>query len=93
VTSPNIVVVLGRSDPRLRNEYVIYTAHVDHLGIGEPANGDAIYNGAVDNASGTACLIEIARAFTRLELRPRRSIIVLTPTAEEKRVVRLRLFC
>ena len=84
VTSSNIVAVLRGSDPRLRDEYVVYTAHVDHLGIGAPVNGDAIYNGAVDNASGTACLIEIARAFTRLEMRPRRSIIFLSPTAEEK---------
>ena len=84
VTSPNVVAVLRGSDPKLRDEYVIYTAHVDHLGIGAPVNGDAIYNGAVDNASGTACLIEVARAFTRLETRPRRSIIFLAPTAEEK---------
>jgi Peptidase family M28 len=57
VTSSNTVAVLDGSDPQLRNEYVIYTAHVDHLGIGEPVNGDAIYNGAFHNASGTACLI------------------------------------
>lgn len=78
------MAILEGSDPRLRSEYVVYTAHVDHLGIGVPVNGDAIYNGAVDNASGTACMIEIARAFTRLELPPRRSIIFLGPTAEEK---------
>lgn len=84
VTSSNVVAVLAGSDPRLRDEYVIYTAHVDHLGIGEPVNGDSIYNGAFDNASGTACLIEIARAFTHLASPPRRSIIFLAPTAEEK---------
>jgi hypothetical protein len=84
VTSANVIAMLEGSDPQLRSEYVVYTAHVDHLGIGEPVNGDAIYNGAFDNASGTACLIEIARAFMRLESRPRRSIIFLGPTAEEK---------
>src|SRR5262249_35845962 len=56
----------------------------DHLGIGEPVNGDNIYNGALDNASGTAALIEIARAFTSLEQRPRRSVIFLAVTGEEK---------
>ncbi len=84
VTSPNVIAMLRGSDPQLRNEYVVYSAHLDHLGIGEPVNGDAIYNGARDNASGAAALIEIARAFTRVASRPRRSIIFLAPTAEEK---------
>ena len=84
VTSPNVVAMLRGSDPQLRNEYVVYSAHLDHLGIGEPVNGDAIYNGARDNASGAAALIEIARAYTRLPSHPRRSIIFLAPTAEER---------
>jgi len=84
VTSPNVIAVLRGSDARLRDEYVIYTAHTDHLGIGVPVNGRAIYNGAFDNASGTAVLIEVARAFAHLEPRPRRSVIFLAPTAEEK---------
>jgi Zn-dependent M28 family amino/carboxypeptidase len=53
---------LRGSDPALKNKYVVFTAHADHVGVGEPVNGDAIYNGAVDNASGTAALLEIARA-------------------------------
>jgi Peptidase family M28 len=84
VTSPNVVAVLLGSDPRLRDEYVIYTAHVDHLGIGAPVNGDSIYNGATDNAGGVAALIEIARAFTRLEQRQRRSVLFLAVTGEER---------
>jgi hypothetical protein len=84
VVSPNVVAVLRGADPRLRDEYVIFTAHVDHLGIGEPVNGDRIYNGATDNAGGVAALIEIARAFTRLEPRQRRSMLFLAVTGEEK---------
>lgn len=82
--SPNVVGVLRGSDPRLRDEYVVYSAHLDHLGIGEPVDGDRIYNGAFDNAGGVAALIEIARAFTHLEQRPRRSVIFLAVTGEEK---------
>ena len=81
--SPNVVAVLPGSDPRLRNEYVVYTAHLDHLGIGTPVDGDSIYNGAEDNASGVAALIEVARAFTRLPQPPRRSILFVAVTGEE----------
>ena len=84
VTSPNVLAMVRGSDLRLRDEYVIYTAHLDHLGIGEPVNGDRIYNGATDNAGGDAALIEIARAFTRLGERPRRSVIFIAVTGEEK---------
>ena len=62
VKSENIVGVLPGSDPKLKKEYVVVSAHLDHLGIGEPVNGDRIYNGAMDDASGDASLIEIARA-------------------------------
>jgi hypothetical protein len=65
-------------------EYVVYTAHLDHLGIGKPENGDAIYNGASDNAAGVANVLEVARAFTRLPARPRRNLLFLLVTAEEK---------
>lgn len=82
--SPNVVAQLTGSDPKLRNEYVVYTAHLDHLGIGEPVNGDKIYNGALDNASGSACLLEIARAYTRIAPRPRRSILFVFVTGEEE---------
>jgi len=84
VVSPNIVGMLRGSDPRLRDEYVIYSAHADHLGVGPSVNGDNIYNGAADNALGTAALIEIARAFLGLNPRPRRSVIFLAVTGEEK---------
>ena len=60
--SENVVGLLPGSDPRLKKEYVVVSAHLDHLGIGEPVNGDRIYNGAMDDASGDASLIEIARA-------------------------------
>jgi Zn-dependent M28 family amino/carboxypeptidase len=81
--SRNVLAMLDGSDPELRNEYVIYTAHWDHLGIGTPVNGDAIYNGAIDNASGVAALLEIARWFTQVQPRPKRSILLLAVTAEE----------
>jgi hypothetical protein len=81
--SPNVVARVTGSDPKLRDEYVVYSAHLDHLGIGQPVNGDRIYNGALDNASGSACLLEIARAYSKMEPRPRRSILFVSVTAEE----------
>jgi Zn-dependent M28 family amino/carboxypeptidase len=84
VTSRNVIAKLEGADPALRNECVLYTAHWDHLGIGEPVNGDRIYNGAKDNASGTAALVELARAFTRLRERPKRSILFVAVTGEEQ---------
>ena len=83
VTSPNVVGLLRGSDPRLRDEYVVFTAHLDHLGIGTPVDGDSIYNGASDDASGCAALIELARAFAALPQRPRRSILFVAVTGEE----------
>ena len=84
LTSPNVVGVVPGSDPQLRNEYVVYTAHLDHLGKGQPVDGDGIFNGALDNASGVAALLEVARSFSRLETAPRRSVMFLFVTAEEK---------
>jgi Zn-dependent M28 family amino/carboxypeptidase len=84
VESPNIAAILPGSDPQLKNEYVVFTAHVDHLGIGEPINGDSIYNGAADDASGTAALLEIARALSSMPTPPRRSILFLAVTGEEE---------
>jgi len=81
--SPNVVARVTGSDPKLRDEFVVYTAHLDHLGIGQPVNGDRIYNGALDNASGSACLLEIARAYAKMQSRPRRSILFVSVTAEE----------
>jgi Zn-dependent M28 family amino/carboxypeptidase len=84
VASQNVVAKLAGSDAKLRNEYVIYSAHWDHFGIGPEVKGDKIYNGAVDNASGTATLIEIATAYRQLAVPPRRSILFLAVTAEEQ---------
>jgi Zn-dependent M28 family amino/carboxypeptidase len=84
MASQNVVAKLEGLDPQLKNEYVIYTAHWDHLGVGPAADGDRIYNGAVDNAVGTAGIVEIARAFTRLPTPPKRSILFLAVTAEEQ---------
>jgi hypothetical protein len=84
ITSPNVVAVLPGSDTKLSQEYVVYTAHVDHLGIGKPINGDAIYNGAVDDASGVAAMLVIAKAFKSMPRTPARSIMFLAVTGEEK---------
>jgi Zn-dependent M28 family amino/carboxypeptidase len=83
ITSQNIA---GRLDGSKRpDEYVIYSAHWDHLGVGQPdAKGDRIYNGAVDNATGTAALIEMGRAFAQAKKKPERSVVFLAVTAEEK---------
>ena len=84
VKSENVVGVLPGSDPELKKEYVVVSAHLDHLGIGEPVNGDRIYNGAMDDASGDASLIEIARAMNESGAKPKRSIVFLSVTGEEK---------
>jgi Zn-dependent M28 family amino/carboxypeptidase len=84
VKSKNVVARLEGSDPALKAETVIYTAHWDHLGIDRSLQGDQIYNGAADNASGVATVLEIARAFTQVQPAPRRSILFLTVTAEEQ---------
>jgi Zn-dependent M28 family amino/carboxypeptidase len=84
VASKNVVARLEGSDPTLKNEQVIYTAHWDHLGRDPNLKGDQIYNGAADNASGTAALLEIARGFAGLKTAPKRSIVFLAVTAEEK---------
>ncbi|HYO78762.1 MAG TPA: M20/M25/M40 family metallo-hydrolase [Thermoanaerobaculia bacterium] len=86
-TSPNVVGLLRGSDPKLRDEYLVYTSHLDHLGISDPVvdergESDAINNGAFDNASGIAAMLEIARAL--VAAKPRRSILFVATTAEEK---------
>ena len=81
--SANVLGVLPGSDPQLRDQYVVVTAHFDHLGIGKPKNDDTIYNGAVDNASGCAGLLALAEACSRLPTAPRRSLLFLVVTAEE----------
>ena len=83
-TSPNVAGVLRGSDPKLARECVVVSAHLDHLGISEPVEGDSINNGAYDNASGIAMMLETARAFSSLKVRPKRSIVFLAVTGEEK---------
>ncbi len=79
----NVVAEIPGSDPERKAEAVVFSAHWDHLGIGAPVNGDSIYNGAVDNATGCAMLLEIARAWAALEQKPRRTAIFVAVTAEE----------
>lgn len=81
--SYNIAAKLEGADAKKKNEYVIHSAHLDHLGIGKPVAGDSIYNGAHDNASGIACSLEIARMYATLNKRPARSLVFLFVTAEE----------
>ena len=84
-TAPNVVAILRGSDPELADEYVVFSAHMDHVGVGRPdESGDSIYNGADDDASGTAALIEVAEAFSNLLERPRRSLVFLAVSGEEK---------
>jgi Zn-dependent M28 family amino/carboxypeptidase len=82
--SRNVIAKLTGADPQLKDEYVIFSAHWDHFGIGDPVNGDNIYNGAQDNASGTAGIIAIARAMKQVKPAPKRSILFLAVTAEEQ---------
>jgi hypothetical protein len=82
--SANVLARLEGSDPQLKHEYVVLTAHLDGIGKGAAVGGDTIYNGAMDNASGIAMLIEVARALQASEVRPKRSIVFLATTAEER---------
>ena len=84
VESANIVARLTGSDPKLKNEYVVLSAHLDHIGIGQPINGDRLYNGAMDNGSGSAVLLDVAWSLQAASPRPKRSLIFFFPTAEEK---------
>ena len=84
VESDNIVAILPGSDPNLKTEYVVLSAHLDHVGVGEPINGDKIYNGAMDNGSGSALLLDVAAAMHTSKATPKRSILFLFVTAEEK---------
>jgi Zn-dependent M28 family amino/carboxypeptidase len=87
VAAPNVVGVIEGSDPQLKNEYVVYSAHWDHLGVGAPnKEGDTIYNGAQDNASGVAVVLAIAETIAQMPAaqRPKRSSLFLFPTAEEQ---------
>lgn len=83
IRSYNVVARIDGRDPELKNEYVIYTAHWDHLGTGNPVDGDSIYNGALDNASGVASTLELARAFARHREKLKRSVLIINTTGEE----------
>jgi hypothetical protein len=85
--APNVIAIWPGSDPVLKNEYVVLSAHMDHVGVGEPVNGDSIYNGADDDGSGTTGILEVARAFQSMGMRPRRSIVILHVSGEEKGLV------
>ena len=84
VQSQNVIGLLPGSDPKLKSEYVVYSAHWDHLGRDEKTQGDQIYNGALDNASGVASVLEIAGAFKQMKPGPKRSVLFLLVTAEER---------
>src|SRR5262245_27628258 len=90
--SENLAGVLPGSDPLLAKEYVVVSAHLDHMGIGAEVNGDRIYNGAMDDGSGIASLIEIARMLKEAEAKPKRSLLFLAVTAEEKGLLGSRYF-
>jgi Zn-dependent M28 family amino/carboxypeptidase len=92
IESDNVVALLPGSDPALGREHVVLTAHLDHVGIGAPVNGDRLYNGAMDNASGIATLIEAARSLLAATPRPRRSILFVAVTAEEHGLLGSRYF-
>jgi Zn-dependent M28 family amino/carboxypeptidase len=84
IESANVIARLPGSDPNLKNEYVVLSAHVDHLGIGEPINGDRIYNGAMDNAAGSAVLLDVAASLKKSPENLKRSLLLVFVTGEEK---------
>ena len=92
VESANIIARLPGSDPELKNEYVVLSAHIDHIGIGEPINGDRIYNGAMDNGSGSALLMDIAASLHKSGDKPKRSLLFVFVTGEEKGLLGSRYF-
>ena len=92
VESANVIAKLPGSDPALKDEYVVLSAHVDHLGIGAPINGDKIYNGAMDNASGDAVLLDVAASLKKSPEKLRRSLLFVFVTGEEKGLLGSRYF-
>ena len=92
VESTNIVARLPGTDPKLKGEYVVLSAHIDHLGIGEPINGDRIYNGAMDNGSGSALLLDLARSLKRARTPTKRSVLFVWVTGEEKGLLGSKFF-
>ena len=90
--SANVIARLPGSDPKLKNEYVVLSAHIDHLGVGEPINGDRIYNGAMDNSSGCAVLLDVAASLKKSPVKLRRSLLFLFVTGEEKGLLGSKFF-
>ncbi len=92
VESQNVAAVLPGSDPKLKNEYVVLSAHLDHLGVGRPVNGDSIYNGAMDNASGIAAMLDVAQTLHESGAKLRRSVLFVAVTGEEKGLLGSKFF-
>jgi hypothetical protein len=92
VVSPNVVGKLDGSDTKLKDEYVLFSAHLDHLGVGPPINGDTIYNGAMDNASGVAAMLDVAASLRDKNARPKRSLLFVAVCGEEKGLLGSRYF-
>ncbi len=90
--SQNVAAIWPGADPALKNEYVVLSAHLDHVGVGEPINGDAIYNGAMDNASGIASLLDMAQTLHDQKIQTRRSLLFVAVTGEEKGLLGSRYF-
>jgi Zn-dependent M28 family amino/carboxypeptidase len=84
LSSSNVVGMIEGSDPQLKNEYLVFSAHLDHLGVVKEKSGDNIFNGAMDNASGVAVMLETARLFAQMPVKPKRSILFIALTGEEK---------
>ncbi len=84
VVSQNVAAILPGNDPVLKNEYVVFSAHLDHIGVGKPINGDSIYNGAMDNASGVAAMLDVAAMLKEQGTKLRRSVLFVAVTGEEK---------
>jgi Zn-dependent M28 family amino/carboxypeptidase len=84
IYSKNVVSIMPGADSTLKNEYVVVGAHLDHFGIGKKIKGDSIYNGMLDNASGCAATISIGKTFSKLSVKPKRSIVFICYTAEEE---------
>ena len=92
VESPNVVGILPGVDPRLKSEYVVVSAHLDHVGVGEPINGDRIYNGAMDDASGVATILDVAQSLHDSHAQLKRSVLFIAVCGEEKGLLGSRYF-
>ena len=92
VTSQNVAAVLPGNDPELKKEYVVFSAHLDHVGVGKPIDGDDVYNGAMDNASGIAAMLDVAAALKASGTKLRRSVLFVAVTGEEKGLLGSRYF-